>query len=198
MISPYNEVAELTFVLYVLNSLPLGSSVSFVSLFKFDILFSRWCEASPIRRARLKNNPLWSCISELLKSRRISCRFISFLKDSAPPYSIHAHELIKGQNWPNSLQPIPLMDAIFPSSLNTMGLFTGYDELLTQDPVKYWQSFSDIQQFFSLIGLSRFLFMQTFFHAVDWSLSFDTFKQTLYLNLAVSKSSIFAQFCLKL
>ncbi|CAB4480760.1 unnamed protein product [Rhizophagus irregularis] len=90
------------------------------------------------------------------------------------------------------------MDDIFPSFLKTMGLFTGHDELLTQDPVKYWRAFTDIRHFFSLIGLSRFLPLQSTFHSVDWSLSFETFKQTLYQNLAVSKSSIFTQFRLKL
>ncbi|CAB4477178.1 hypothetical protein RhiirA5_407106 [Rhizophagus irregularis] len=79
-----------------------------------------------------------------------------------------------------------------------MGLFTGYDELLTQDPVKYWKSLSDIWRFFSLLGLFRFLPMQTSFHIVDWSLSFNTFKQNLYPHFVVSKSSNFAQFRLKL
>ncbi|CAB4374408.1 unnamed protein product [Rhizophagus irregularis] len=96
MISPYNDVAELAFVLYVLNSLPLDISVSFVSLFKFDELFPK-----------------------------------CFLKDSIPAPSLRADDLIKGSNWHNSLHPIPLIDDIFPSSLKTMGLFTGHDELLT-------------------------------------------------------------------
>uniref|UniRef100_U9T4K3 Uncharacterized protein n=1 Tax=Rhizophagus irregularis (strain DAOM 181602 / DAOM 197198 / MUCL 43194) TaxID=747089 RepID=U9T4K3_RHIID len=76
-------------------------------------------------------------------------------------------ELINERKWLRSLQPVPLIDAIFPSSQNTMGLFTGYDELLTQDPVKYWKSLSDIWRFFSLLGLFRFLPMQTSFHIVD-------------------------------
>ncbi|PKK57225.1 hypothetical protein RhiirC2_798442 [Rhizophagus irregularis] len=79
-----------------------------------------------------------------------------------------------------------------------MGLFTGYDKLLTQDLVKYWRSFTDICHFFSLIGLSRFKPLQFTFHTVDWSFSFDTFKLTLYPNLAVTKSLIFTQFRLKL
>jgi hypothetical protein len=56
-----------------------------------------------------------------------------------------------------------------------MGLFTGVDELLTQDPVIYWRSISDIKNFFSLLGLSRFARLQTSFHAIDWALSFDIF-----------------------
>ncbi|CAB4472649.1 unnamed protein product [Rhizophagus irregularis] len=79
-----------------------------------------------------------------------------------------------------------------------MGLFTRYDELLTQDPIKYWRSLSDIRQFFSLLGLFQFLSMQTSFYAVDWLLSFNTFKQTLYSRLVIFKSFTFAQFCLKL
>jgi hypothetical protein len=101
-------------------------------------------------------------------------------------------------NWIESLQPLPLMDAVFPTSLRTMGLFIGNDELLTQDPVKYWRSLSEIRNFFSLIGLSRFRPMQSSFHSVDWLLTFDTFKQSLYPRLAVTKSSIFSQFHLKL
>ncbi|CAB4400839.1 unnamed protein product [Rhizophagus irregularis] len=97
MISHYNDVAELAFVLYVLNSLPLDSSISFVSLFKFDELFPK-------------------CFS-------------SFLKNSIPAPSIWAHDLIKGSNWYNLLQPIPLIDDVFSSFLKTMGLFTGHDEL---------------------------------------------------------------------
>uniref|UniRef100_U9SUU7 Reverse transcriptase domain-containing protein n=1 Tax=Rhizophagus irregularis (strain DAOM 181602 / DAOM 197198 / MUCL 43194) TaxID=747089 RepID=U9SUU7_RHIID len=155
MISPYNDVAELAFILYVLNSLTLDSSVSFVSSFIFDTLFSRWCDASPIRRVQMKNHSLWSCISELLKSRRIACRFSSFVKDSIPTHSVRARDLIKVPNWPALLQPTPLIDDIFPSFLKIMGLFTGYDELLTRDPVNYWRSFTDIRHFFSLIGLSH-------------------------------------------
>lgn len=90
------------------------------------------------------------------------------------------------------------MDTIFPNTLNTIGLFTGYDELLTQDPIKYWRSLSDIQNFFSLLSLSRFLPMQSSFHSVDWLLTFNTFKQSLYPHMAVIKSSIFLQFHLKL
>ncbi|CAB4399154.1 unnamed protein product [Rhizophagus irregularis] len=40
--------------------------------------------------------------------------------------------------------------------------------------------------------------MQTSFYVVDWSLSFNTFKQNLYPHFVVSKSSNFAQFHLKL
>ncbi|CAB4397049.1 unnamed protein product [Rhizophagus irregularis] len=90
------------------------------------------------------------------------------------------------------------MDDVFPSFLKTVGLFTEHDELLTQDPVKYWWAFTNLRHFFLLIGLSQFLPLQSTFHTVDWLLSFDTFKLTLYQNLAVSKSSIFTQFHLKL
>lgn len=144
MIFPYNNVTELTFILYVLNSILLDSSVTFISLFKFDTLYLQWYDASPIKRTRLKNNILWSCISELMKSRRISCGFISFLKDSVPPHSTYTHDLIKKRNQNELLQPVPLIDVIFPSSLCSMGLFTGYNELITQDPVMYWRSLSDI------------------------------------------------------
>src|SRR5688572_25262455 len=90
------------------------------------------------------------------------------------------------------------MDFIFPSNLKTMGLFTGLDELLTHDPIKYWRSVSDIRHFFSLIGLSRFTALQTSYHSVDWALSFEIFKHTLYSRTLVSKISSFLQFRLKL
>ncbi|PKK57226.1 hypothetical protein RhiirC2_798443 [Rhizophagus irregularis] len=98
MISPYNDVTELAFVLYVLNFLFLDSSVSFISLFKFDESFLKWCEVSPTRQVQLKNNSLWSCISELLTSKRISCSFSSFLIESIPVLSVRAHNLIKESN----------------------------------------------------------------------------------------------------
>ncbi|GBC50295.2 hypothetical protein GLOIN_2v1477262 [Rhizophagus irregularis DAOM 181602=DAOM 197198] len=146
----------------------------------------------------MKNHSLWSCISELLISRRITYRFFSFTKDSIPTYSVWARNLFKTPDWPALLQPTPFMDDIFPSFLKTMGLFTGYDELLTRDPVDYWRSFTDICHFFSLIGLSRFSPLQSTFYVMDWSLSFEIFRQTLYPNNAVTKTSVFTQFRLKL
>ncbi|PKY48973.1 hypothetical protein RhiirA4_464748 [Rhizophagus irregularis] len=68
------------------------------------------------------------------------------------------------------LQLTSLMDEIFPSTLKTMGLFTGFDEMLTQDLITYWRT----------------------------ALTFDVFKQTLYPRLLVSKASTFLQFRLKL
>ncbi|PKY12854.1 hypothetical protein RhiirB3_424566 [Rhizophagus irregularis] len=143
MISPYNDVAELAFILYVLNSLPLDSSVSFVSMFKFDMLFSR-----------------------------------CFLKDSIPALSVRTHDLIKGPTWPDLLQPIPLLDDIFPFSLNTMGLFTRYDKLLTQDlfdelPVMYrlFQRFSGLYADDSLCPICG-IFMETLEHLFTCSPSY--------------------------
>ncbi|PKY52546.1 hypothetical protein RhiirA4_425359 [Rhizophagus irregularis] len=199
MVSPYNDVAELTLVLYVLNSLPLDSSVEIVSFLQLDLSYSTWRNASPTKWVRLKNNFLWSCIHELLRAKQLSCRFIRLLKDN--PDSLHlirAQNFLKEPNWFSSLQPIPLLDNVFPFTLRTMGLFTGLDKLLTQDPIKYWRSLADIRRFFSLIGLSRFSALQTSFHSIDWSLTFDTFKQTLYLRLLVSQASTFLQFRLKL
>ncbi|PKY52548.1 hypothetical protein RhiirA4_470236 [Rhizophagus irregularis] len=179
MVSPYNDVAELTFVLYVLNSLPLASSVEFLSFLQLDVSYSSWLNASPIKRVRLKNNLLWSCISELLRAKHISCRFLGMSKDDPNSLFIErAQNLLKVQNWPNLLHPVSLMDDIFPSTLNTMGLFNG--------------------RFFSLFGLSRFSALQTSYHSIDWSLTFDTFTHSLYPRLLVSKASTFLQFRLKL
>ncbi|PKY62056.1 hypothetical protein RhiirA4_487875 [Rhizophagus irregularis] len=156
MVSPYPDVAELVFIIYVFNSLPMDSTaVSFVFSFPFDSLYSCW-------------------------------------RDSIPPHSVRTQELIKEQNWLDFLQPVPLMDNIFPSSLLTIGLFTGFDELLTQDPVKYWRSLTDIKRFFSLFGLSRFLPMQSSYHSIDWALSFDILQQSLYLRLCQRFSALYA------
>ncbi|PKY58940.1 hypothetical protein RhiirA4_481275 [Rhizophagus irregularis] len=199
MVSPYNDVAELTFVLYVLNSLSSDSSVKFISFLQLDLSFFTWMNASPIKRVRLKNNFLWSCFFELIRSKQLSCKFFGMSKDD--PNSFHvmrAQSLLKDQNCFSSLQPIPLMDNIFPFTLKTMGLFTGFDELLTQDPIKYWRSISDIRRFFFLIGLSRFSALQTSYHSVDWALTFDLFKQMIYPQHMVSKTAIFLQFRFKL
>ncbi|CAB4437020.1 unnamed protein product [Rhizophagus irregularis] len=199
MVSPYNDVAELTFIIHVLNSLPLESAVEFSSLLQLQSSYHSWMNASPARRTRSKNNSLWSCIFELLKSKQISCGFNGLIKDTpVPPFLARALILIKETAHTTPSQFIPLMDEIFPSSLKTMGLFTGVDELLTQDPVVYWRSVSDIKNFFSLLGLSRFTMLQTTFHAVDWALSFDTFQHSIYPRHLVSSASTFLQFRLKL
>ncbi|PKY60873.1 hypothetical protein RhiirA4_431433, partial [Rhizophagus irregularis] len=199
MVSPYKDVAELTFIIYVLNSLPLESAVEFSSLLQLQSSYHNWMNASPAKRTRLKNNCLWSCISELLLSKQISCGFNRIIKDAPiPSFLARALVLIKETAHTTPSQLIPLTDEIFPSSLKTMGLFTGVDELLTQDPMVYWRSISDIKNFFSLLGLSRFTMLQTSFHAVDWALSFNTFQQSIYPRLLVSHASTFFQFRLKL
>ncbi|PKY54774.1 hypothetical protein RhiirA4_473768 [Rhizophagus irregularis] len=136
MISPFSDVTKLAFVIYALNSLSANSSVEFLSSFHFEDLFLGWSNSSPTRRTRLKNNTLWSCISELLRHKDVSCNFTSFTSDATSALSLRAKKLLADDSWHHSLQPTPL-HAIFPISLRTMGLFTGYDELLTQDPVKY-------------------------------------------------------------
>ncbi|PKY59104.1 hypothetical protein RhiirA4_430181 [Rhizophagus irregularis] len=141
--------------------------------------YQNWMNASSVKRVRLKNNFLWSCIFELIRSKHISCEFNGTIKDAPiPPFLARAQDLIKETSYTTPSRLIPLMDEIFPSFLKTMGLFTGFDELLTQDPVTYWRSITDIKNFFSLVGLSRFEMLQTSFHAVDWALSFDNFQQS--------------------
>ncbi|PKY54936.1 hypothetical protein RhiirA4_474044 [Rhizophagus irregularis] len=200
MVSPYSkDVAELTFIVYVLNSLPSDSVVEFSSQLPLQSSYHNWMNASPAKRTRLKNNFLWSCISELMISKRISCGFNGLIKgDPVPPYLVRALDLIKESAHSITLRLTLLMDVIFPSSLKTLGLFTSFDELLTQDPIAYWQSVTDIKNFFSLLGLSRFTMLQTSFHAVDWALSFDTFQQLIYPRFSVSSASAFLQFRLKL
>ncbi|CAB4437356.1 unnamed protein product [Rhizophagus irregularis] len=179
MVSPYKDVAELTFIIYVLNSLPPESAVNFSSLLQLYLSYQNWMNASSVKRVRLKNNFLWSCIFELIRSKHISCEFNGTIKDAPiPPFLARAQDLIKETSYTTPSRLIPLMDEIFPSFLKTMGLFTGFDELLTQDPVTYWRSITDIKNFFSLVGLLRFEMLQTSFHAVDWVLSFDNFQQS--------------------
>ncbi|PKY59754.1 hypothetical protein RhiirA4_430650, partial [Rhizophagus irregularis] len=125
MVSPYKDVAELTFIIYVLNSLPLESAVDFSSLLQLQSSYHNWMNASPAKRTRLKNNFLWSCIFELLKTKQISCGINGLIKDAPiPPFLARALVLIKETAHTTPSQLIPLMDEIFPSSLKTMGLFT--------------------------------------------------------------------------
>ncbi|PKY57528.1 hypothetical protein RhiirA4_478659 [Rhizophagus irregularis] len=199
MVSPYKDVAELTFIIYVLNSLPPDSAVNFSSLLQLSSSYQNWTNASSVKRVKLKNNFLWSCIFELIRSKHISCGFFEIIKDAPiSSFLAHAQDLIKETSQVTPSRLVPLMDEIFPSSLKTMGLFMGFDELLTHDPMVYWRSITDIKNFFSLLGLSRFSMMQTSFHAVDWALSFDTFQQSIYSQLLVSNASTFSQFRLKL
>ncbi|PKY59943.1 hypothetical protein RhiirA4_430771 [Rhizophagus irregularis] len=176
VVSPYKDVAELTFIIYVLNSLPPDSAVEFSSLLQLHLSYHNWMNASSIKRVRLKNNFLWSCVFELIRSKHISCGFNGLIRNAPiSSYLARAQQLIKESSQFKPSRLVSLMDEIFPSSLKTMGLFTGFDELVTQDPVTYWRTVTDIKNFFSLLGLSRFERLQTSFHAVDWALSFDTF-----------------------
>jgi hypothetical protein len=197
MIAPFVDVAELAFILYVLNILPPRSVVSFVSSINFHETLSRWRVASPIRRTRLRNNLLWSCIQELINEKNIVCFFSQFSKDSPPPYSVRAQELNANQDWSLQSNCTPL-SSILPPNSRTMFLFTGQNLLLTQDPVEYWRNLSDIKKFFSLMGLSRLSSMTTAFHTIDWQLSFNNFKNILYPRNLVTKSNTFLQFRLKL
>ncbi|PKY61522.1 hypothetical protein RhiirA4_486604 [Rhizophagus irregularis] len=142
MVSPYKDVAELTFIIYVLNSLPPESTVDFSSLLQLQISYHNWMNTSPAKRIRLKNNFLWSCIFEIIKSKQISCRINGLIKDApVPSYLARALELIKESAQITPLRLTPLMDEIFPPFLKTMGLFTGFDELLTQDPALSFGAF---------------------------------------------------------
>ncbi|CAB4409638.1 unnamed protein product [Rhizophagus irregularis] len=199
IVSPYKDIAELTFIIYVLNSFPSESVVEFSSLLQLRPSYHNWMNVSPAKRPRLKNNFLWLCIFELIKSKRISCGFNELIENApTPPYLARALDFIKDTAHSALSRLVPLMDEVFPPFLKTMGHFTGLDELLTQDPVAYWRSITDIKNFFSLLGLSRFTMLQTSFHAVDWALSFDTFQQSIYPRLMVSNAATFFQFRLKL
>ncbi|CAB4420637.1 unnamed protein product [Rhizophagus irregularis] len=173
VVSPYKDVAELTFIIYVLNSLPPDSAVEFSSLLQLHLSYHNWMNASSIKRVRLKNNFLWSCVFELIRSKHISCGFNGLIRNAPiSSYLARAQQLIKESSQFKPSRLVSLMDEIFPSSLKTMGLFTGFDELVTQDPVTYWRTVTDIKNFFSLLGLSRFERLQTSFHAASTFLQF--------------------------
>ncbi|CAB4421416.1 unnamed protein product [Rhizophagus irregularis] len=85
VVSPYKDVTELTFIIYVLNSLPPESAVDFSSLLQLHLSYHNWMNASSIKRVRLKNNVLWSCVSELIRSKHISCGFNGLIQNAPIP-----------------------------------------------------------------------------------------------------------------
>ncbi|PKY62773.1 hypothetical protein RhiirA4_489864 [Rhizophagus irregularis] len=53
IVAPFKDVAELTFIIYVLNSLPSESAVDFSSLLQLNLSFQNWMNTSSIKRVIL-------------------------------------------------------------------------------------------------------------------------------------------------
>ncbi|PKY61172.1 hypothetical protein RhiirA4_431634, partial [Rhizophagus irregularis] len=69
---------------------------------------------------------------------------------------------------------------------------------LTMDPVHFWRDFSDMHEFFRLLNLSRFIPLRSSYSWIDWRLTFDLIKDTLYHRLDVSRISASYRFRLQL
>jgi hypothetical protein len=69
---------------------------------------------------------------------------------------------------------------------------------LTMDPVHFWRNFSDMHEFFRLLNLSRFIPLRSSYSWIDWRLTFDLIKDTLYHRLDVSRISASYRFRLQL
>ncbi|PKY55132.1 hypothetical protein RhiirA4_474391 [Rhizophagus irregularis] len=70
--------------------------------------------------------------------------------------------------------------------------------LLVIDPVKYWRTFTDMREFFDIMSLSRFVLLRSSYSSIDWTLTFDLFKDTLYHRLDVASISSFHRYRLQL
>src|SRR6185369_11576289 len=66
------------------------------------------------------------------------------------------------------------------------------------DPVRFWRDLSNMHEFFRILNLSRFSPIRSSFSLVDWQLTFETLKATLYNRLDVSRISTSSRFRLQL
>ncbi|PKY60691.1 hypothetical protein RhiirA4_484665 [Rhizophagus irregularis] len=66
------------------------------------------------------------------------------------------------------------------------------------DPIKYWRIFMDMREFFDILNLSRFIPLRSSYSSIDWNLTFDLFKKTLYHRVDVAQITSAHRFHLQL
>ncbi|CAB4407462.1 unnamed protein product [Rhizophagus irregularis] len=96
--------------------------------------------------------------------------------------------------------PSPSLELLLGSCpsqrLLVVSLCTGVPLLV--DPVSFWHNFSDMRMLFEIFGLSRFEPLRSSYFYIDWTLTFDILKETLYHRLDVSRISTSYRFQLQL
>ncbi|PKY61331.1 hypothetical protein RhiirA4_431746, partial [Rhizophagus irregularis] len=194
-VSPHSS--ELGYILRILQLLPRHSSVNFYSTRSYNSMFSSFQRSSAERRVRLPYYVLWMAISICIQDLQINCQFHTVPDMAADAYLSRCLTL---SGLLNADDPTPSFITLlkFPSlqRLSINLLCNGIP--LTMDPVHFWRDFSDMHEFFRLLNLSRFIPLRSSYSWIDWRLTFDLIKDTLYHRLDVSRISASYRFRLQL
>ncbi|PKY62500.1 hypothetical protein RhiirA4_489056 [Rhizophagus irregularis] len=160
-------------------------------------MFSSFQRSSAERRVRLPYYVLWMAISICIQDLQINCQFHTVPDMAADAYLSRCLTL---SGLLNADDPTPSFITLlkFPSlqRLSINLLCNGIP--LTMDPVHFWRDFSDMHEFFRLLNLSRFIPLRSSYSWIDWRLTFDLIKDTLYHRLDVSRISASYRFRLQL
>ncbi|CAB4406050.1 unnamed protein product [Rhizophagus irregularis] len=191
------QSTELGFILRVLQILPRRSSVKFYSKRPYDSMFSSFQRSSAERRVRLPYYVLWMAISICLHDLQTNCQFCMVSDMAADVYLSRCLTL---SGLPSADDPAPSFIKLLKyPSLHCLSInFSCSGVPLTIDPVHFWREFSDMHEFFKLLSLSRFSPLRTSYSRIDWPLTFDLIKDTLYHRLDVSRVSTSYRFRLQL
>ncbi|PKY50937.1 hypothetical protein RhiirA4_467705, partial [Rhizophagus irregularis] len=174
-----SQASELGFIFQVLRLLPRNCSINFYSVHSYASLYEQFSGSSPERRVRFPCYLLWMAIHELIVTLCLDCSFHTVAKISADPYLSRCNVLIDSlSSDDHSFSFISLLDSPLLRRLLVVSLYTGV--LLVIDPVGYWRTFADMRDFFDMMNLSRFAPLRSSYSFIDWNLTFDLLKDTLY------------------
>ncbi|PKY63249.1 hypothetical protein RhiirA4_491549, partial [Rhizophagus irregularis] len=194
-ISP--QASELGFILQVLRLLPRNCSINFYSVHLYASLYEQFKGFSPERRVRFPCYLLWMAIHELIIALRLDCSFNTIAKVSNDPYLSRCNALVDSlSSNDHSLSFNSLMESSPFRRLLVISLCNGVP--LVTDPVGYWRTFTDMRDFFAIMNLSRFTPLRSSYFSIDWNLTFNLFKETLYHRLDVASISSSQRFRLQL
>ncbi|PKY57036.1 hypothetical protein RhiirA4_477810 [Rhizophagus irregularis] len=183
------QSSELGFILRVLQILPRNSSVKFYSKRPYDSIFSSFQRSSAERRVRFPYYVLWMAISICLQDLQINCQFCTVPDVAADVYLSRCLTL---SGLPSADDPTPSFTTLLEyPSLQCLAInFSCTGIPLTMDPVHFWRDFSDMHEFFKLLSLSRFSPLCSSYSRIDWLLTFDLIKDTLYHRLDISSTAV--------
>lgn len=192
------QAIELGFILRVLRYLPHKSSITFYFIHPYKSAFYTFRHSSAERRIRLPFYMLWMAIFNHLQDFSIDCKFQTVLDAPADSYLSRYYSLA---SLVSSETPSPSFKTLIMNSLSSYRLLVvllcnGFPLII--DPVHYWREFSNMRGFFELLNLSRFAPLRSSYSSIDWNLTFDTLKNTLYHRLDMVRISSSHRFRLQL
>ncbi|PKY61362.1 hypothetical protein RhiirA4_486231 [Rhizophagus irregularis] len=191
------QALELGFILQVLRLLPNECSITFYSAHSYSSMYTEFCGSSSERRVRSSCYLLWMAIHNRILDSCLDCTFQTVKEVSTDNFLSRCIALVKTLSPDdhscsfNSLLESPMSQQLLVVSLcNNVPLLI--------DPVVYWRIFSNMRDFFEIMSLSRFIPLRSSYFSIDWNLTFDLFKETLYHRADVAQISSSHRFHLQL